>query len=784
MPEIGQIISHYKIIEKLGAGGMGVVYRAEDLRLMRAVALKFLPDESGRDQQAVDRFQREARAASALNHPHICTIYDIDEHEGRRFIAMELLEGKTLKQRMRESLLSIDEILDLAIQIADGLVAAHAERIIHRDIKPANIFITRRGVAKLLDFGLAKLLPGRPPGLEVAAAETATLASGDERLTRPGTAVGTVAYMSPEQALGKELDTRSDIFSLGVVLYEMITGVIPFQGETPAAVFDELLHKEVAAPSQGSRNLPEALGCIIGKALEKDPTLRYQSAADLEADLQRVKRDCDSGRAVVPATGKSPRIRSLAVLPFADMSPERDQEHFCDGIAEELITSLARIRELRVAARTSAFFFKGKTADIREIGRKLGVEAVVEGSVRKAGNTLRITAQLINIADGYHLWTERYDREIKDVFAIQDEVTSAIIEHLMLTLLPEERSGVFRRRTDNTEAYDLYLKGLHYMWMDLSRGFKETVPAFEQAIQKDPEYAQAYWGLSSAYVQVAAWGIVPPSDAFRKAKFYARKALAIDPSIGEAHGVLSYTYLIHDWNWKAAEREALEAIRLSPNSSIVHVYYCFYLLNAERFDAAVAEALKAQSLDPVSSFIAFVVGTTFGISGDFRRAIEELQAGIRLNPDFYILYSWLGQTFFANGQYADAIIAHEKAVEMSQRLPVLVVSLASAYHKLGRTAEAEVLWRELEERAQREYVPSICFALMNSLRGKFRAMLRSLKKAAEERDIHLCWIRVLPVQYLQAPGESRIKTRLKRAILKTMTNRLIARHRIVESAHL
>ena len=488
-------------------------------------------------------------------------------------------------------------------------------------------------------------------------------------------------------------------------------------------------------------------------------------------------------RSAAPSTGQSARLRSLAVLPFADMSPERDQEHFCDGIAEELISSLARIRQLRVAARTSAFFFKGKNADIREIGQKLGVEAIVEGSVRKAGSALRITAQLINVADGYHLWTERYDREIKDVFAIQDEVTSAIIEHLMITLLPEERSGIFRRRTDNVEAHDLYLKGLHYLWTDLSRGFKDTIRAFEQAIEKDPEYAQAYWGLSAAYLQVAIWGKVPPSDACRKAKFYVRRALAIDPSLGEARALLSYLYVIHDWNWKAAEREFLEAIRLCPNSSIVHEYYCNFLLTAQRFDEAVAEALKAQSLDPASSFTTFAVGTAFGISGDFPRAIEEYQAGIRLNPDYYMLHTWLGWTLFANGQYSEGIVAHEKALELSQRLPYFVASLATAYHKLGRTAEADALWRELEERAQREYVPAICFVQKNSLRDeKFWPTLRSLKKAAEERDIRLCFARVLPAEYLRGPKDSLAKLRLKKAILKMIISRILARHRILETA--
>jgi non-specific serine/threonine protein kinase len=419
---IGNILSHYRIIEKLGGGGMGVVYKAEDTRLHRAVALKFLPEELSRDRHALERLQREAQAASALNHPNICTIYDIDEHEGVRFIAMELLEGNTLLLRMGGRAIGVDEILDLSIQIADGLGAAHLKGIIHRDIKPANIFVTDRGTAKILDFGLAKL-SAEPVGPGSAAPTLGT----EEMLTNPGAALGTIAYMSPEQVRGQALDARTDLFSLGVVLYEMTTGKRPFEGSTPGVVFDAILNRDPEDPIGLNPLVPSALARVIRKSLEKDRKLRYQTASDMLADIQRLKRDRESGRTAAPIVAEPTRIPSLAVLPFSNLSADKENEYFSDGLAEDIIDALTQVPGLRVMARTSAFAFRGKEQDVREIGARLNVENILEGSVRRAGSRIRVTAQLVKASDGYHLWSQRFDREMTDVFAIQDEISQAIV---------------------------------------------------------------------------------------------------------------------------------------------------------------------------------------------------------------------------------------------------------------------------------------------------------------------------------------------------------------------
>ncbi len=722
---IGQTISHYKILSKLGEGGMGVVYKAEDLKLNRFVALKFLPSQVS-DDQTRKRFVHEAQAASSLEHPNICSIHEIDETpDGRMFIVMPCYEGESLLTKIERGPLKLDDALEIAIQVASGLSKAYEKGIVHRDIKPGNIFMTSDGVAKIVDFGLAKL-------------------SGRSKLTRTGTSPGTVSYMSPEQLKGGDVDHRTDIWALGIVLYEMITGDLPFRGDYEQAMSYSIVNVAPKPIRSLHPDVPLEIERLIEKTLAKDPNERYQTSTELIGALRSLKKRSEFSLVGVGASAEK-ALPSIAVLPFKDMSPQRDQEYFCEGIAEELINGLTQIEGLSVAARTSAFQFKGRDLDVRRIGRELGVESVLEGSVRKAANRLRITAQLVTVSDGYHLWSEKYDRDLEDIFAIQDEISLAIVEKLRGKLLKEERSKLVRRYTDNEEAYNLYLKGRYYWNRRHEGGIQKAIELFQQTVEKDPLCAPAYVGMADCYNVSGILGHMDPRIAYARSKDAVAKALDIDDDLAEAHASLGWIKTFYDWDWTGAESEFLRAVELNPNYGTAHYFYSLYLCVMGRFDEGVAESSRALELDPIDLAINSIVGCTLYWGRRYDAAIEQMQKTLDMDPNFYLANLYVGMLLDKKEMWREAVEALTRALAVSPGSPLAMGFIGYALAASGKRKEALEVLDRLEKLSRERFVGSFTKALIHfGLKADDR-MFECLESAFAEKESWLAMLNTLPL---------------------------------------
>jgi serine/threonine protein kinase/Tfp pilus assembly protein PilF len=738
----------YQIIEELGKGGMGKVYKANDIEIKEKVAIKLIKPEISMDRKTIERFQNELKFARKIRHKNVCQMYDLNRDEGTYYITMEYVEGENLKNMIRMSgQLRIGTAVSVAKQVCEGLAEAHKLGVIHRDLKPSNIMIDREGNIRIMDFGIARSLK-------------------DKGITGAGIMIGTPEYMSPEQVEGKDVDRPSDIYSLGVILYEMVTGRVPFEGDTALAIALKHKTEEPKDPGEFNSQLSEDLSRLILKCLEKDKDKRYQSAEELRSGLETIEKSIPTTDRTashkVPLTSKEITVTfrakrlwisaliiivitvvglflwrpwsgskspssdiekpSIAVLPFEDLSPQKDQDYLCVGLAESLINALSKIRDLRVPARTSSFSFQGKDKMIRQIGEKLDVKSVLLGSLQRAGNRIRITTQLINAADESLLWSEQYNRELDDVFSIQDEISRNIVETLKVKLVAGEREGLTKRDTTNTEAYQLFLQGRYFRWIENKENFLKAKDYFEQAIAKDPKFSSAYAGLADTYMLLGLFSIMPRDEAAQQAKNAAQKALELDENSSEAHASRGVILEVFDWHWKEAEREFKRAIDLNPNYFSAHYEYGILLARVKRLDEAEVELKTSLRIDPLQPMAYTFLGLVCALKGNVERAEEQYKKRDELRPPTV--------------SEEDAVGRAKRLIDREGRAPQLLRDLSIAYIQSGQGAEARMLLNELEQLYEESDIGNIAYytaLVWLNLDDKDQA-LTWLERAYERRD--------------------------------------------------
>ncbi len=729
----GRSISRYRLIEKIGEGSMGIIWKALDTRLDREVAVKILPADLARDDERRERFEREARAAAAINHPNVLTIHSVEEADELTFLTTELVEGETLGELLERGRPDLARLLELATALADGVRAAHEQGITHRDLNLSNVMVDRAGRLKILDFGLAK----------VCCEPVVEGLSSDVELTQEGRIMGTVPYMSPEQAQGRNVDHRTDVFSLGSMLYEMATGSRPFQGDSAIDLISSILKDDPPSLHEHDASLPAELDRIVRRCLEKDPERRFASCAELYDELEGLRREVLTGGAL-GARADTRGERSIAVLPLRNLSGNPDEDYFADGMTEELITDLARLDGLKVISRTSVMQYKDTRKPLPEIARELGVDTILEGSVLRSGDRIRITADLIQAATDTHLWAERYERRLCDVLTLQSEVARDIAEQIQLELSPRSRALLSRARPVDPQAHEAYLRGRFHWNRRTETSLEQGITFFEQAIERDPAYALAHVGLADTYDILGFYGYRRPSEAFPMAEAAALKALEIDPDLAEAHVSLGYVRHYWNWDWAAAEREYQLALRLAPAYSVGHQWYLNLLTALGRFEEALAEGERSLELDPLTPIHTTALGWVHFYQRDYERAIARFSQSLELEPTFVLALQWLGDAYERCGRYAEALAQLEQACVHGGQVPLTRAALAHAHATSGNAAEARRILDELAEVAETRYVPSFLFALIHTGLGENDRAFERLEDAYAERAHWLVFLDVEP----------------------------------------